>query len=152
MEIFGKRRRWYLEKYVSFEQIVGEGNSVFGLFFTKIRQVITYIFILSGVSVGAERGFGMEIFNQFPSWLNWLKSVVYFIFEKAIFLLPALPIIELIKDFCFGLWSRKSKLWQIKQEWVVRKGLNSWATEQMNMISEYTIKYVQIVKLNTKDL
>ena len=136
MNIFGKRRRWYLEKYVAFEAIVSEGNCVLSLFWTKSKQIITYLFILSGVSVGAEQGFKMEIFNQFPSWLGWLKIIAYFIFQKAIFILPLVPIIELVKDFGLGLWSRNSKLWQIRREWEARKGLNTWAMEQMKMMRE----------------
>jgi len=140
MDILGKRRRWWLEKYVAFEQIIAEGNSVLNLLWTKARDVITYVMILSGVSVGAEQGFGMEIFDQLPDWLGWIRVLMYFIFRKAIFILPLVPIVELAKDFGLGMWSRHSKLWHIKQEWAVKRGLSVITKEMLNRIREIHTK------------
>ena len=127
---------WFINKYIAFEQIVSEGNSVFGLFWSKAKNVITYTLVVSGISVGAEQGMGMEIFSQLPWWLGWIKEIVYFVFQKAIFILPALPIFELIKDFSLGCWSRRTHYWHKKVEWARRKGIDTWAKEQMDRIRE----------------
>ena len=131
---------YFLNKYVAFENIVAEGNSVLGLFWSKAKNIITYALIVSGISVGAEQGLGMEIFSQLPGWLEWTKGIAYFAIQKAIFILPALPIMELIKDFSLGLWSRKVHYWHKKTEWAVRKGLNTWEKEKMDRLREIHAK------------
>ena len=144
MKIFHKKTEWtldwFLDKYVAFEQIVSEGNSVMGLFWSKAKNIITYTLVVSGISVGAEKGLGMEIFSQLPSWLQWAEGMAYFIFQKAIFILPAIPILELVKDFYLGLWSRKHHYWHKKAEWLMRKGINTWEKEKMDRLREIHAK------------
>ncbi|KKK74016.1 hypothetical protein LCGC14_2888020, partial [marine sediment metagenome] len=140
MKLFGKTLDWFLDKEIAFTNTVSEGNSVMALSFSKIKQTIIYTMIVSGVSVGAEQGLGMEIFSQLPSWLEWLRHIAYFIIEKMIFILPALPTIEVIKDFFLGRWSRKVKYWHKKAAYLRAKGIDVLGKEQIDRTREMHIK------------
>ena len=163
MQVFRHRRRWYAEKYIAFEQICTNGNSLLALPWSKIKAMVVYLGVLSGVGIGAEKGLGMEMLEYLPPWLYWIKGFVYAYIKVFIVLLLLSPLIEIVKDFSLGLFDRKVlKFWQMKQEWIKRKGIDSWEKEKMKMIREIHAEqcpeskishkgYVEEEKLNEKD-
>lgn len=123
MNIMGHRLRFYAEKLVAFEQICSKGNALTSFWFDKIKNVGLYFGILGGSEVTSQF-FGFSILGHIPKWL-----------------LFAWPAIEISKDFFLGLLDKnKLHLWQIRTEWERRKGLDTYAKEQMEMLRELHAK------------
>jgi len=124
MKIFGHRLRWYAEKYVAFEYMCAEGNGLTNFLWSKIKNIFIYFGLLGGTEIAGTKIFGISLLSYIPGWL-----------------VLCIPVIELVKDFLFGILSRrKLKIMQIKVEWRQRKGLDTWEKEKMDMIRELHAK------------
>ncbi len=139
MYIFKRRLRYYLEKYFAFQTTCGEGDAMFSMLWDKVKTMITYGGILSTGAAGAEV-LGVEVFNYLPSWLGWVKEFVYTYLKIFIPLFLFSPLIELVKDYFLGRFSKRIGYWQLKLEWLQRKGLDPWEAEKMDRIKSIEAK------------
>ena len=112
MEIWGHRRRWYLEKIIAYRYYLGRGD----FFFSEIEGLL---------STGGLGGILILIVEKYSNYLfPWQLAILLVLCFRAL-------------KVCLGIIDKKYiKSGQTEAEWGVRKGLNSWATEQMNMTRE----------------
>lgn len=111
-DIFGHRRRWYVEKWIQYRQYWGRGE----IFFGEIEGLI-----VTG-------GMGAAL-------LLYLEKVTGYLLPLKIGIIIVL-VLKIVKTFIGWLDRHYIKSWQIEAEWTVRKGISRWATEQMEMLRE----------------
>ena len=120
MNVFGKRRRWYLEKLARFNYISARGNSLDNIFVGRAKGIGEWIKLAASGEIIARFGFNISLIKNIP-----IEAII------------AIPLAIWIWEFLIGLYDvKKMKLYQIEQEIQLRDRMNPWAIEQMERIKD----------------
>ena len=119
MKLFGRRKLWYLTQFAKFQYRIGRGDALQGMVLGKIKALAYGVITLGTGEIVISKWFDVSILDHIPWW-----ALVFI-----------LPIITTALDYFFGwLDEKKINLMQIEAEIMMRRQLNPWEYEKMEMV------------------